>query len=102
WAAADYLEAAAHSGHVEEARAVMAEMEALAQVSRSPLLQVHLAYARPLLANDQEAEALHVASLGEQLAVAPCATTTGLWWVAAPPPEDGRRPRAAARRSRSV
>jgi DNA-binding CsgD family transcriptional regulator len=33
----------------------------------SPLLQVALIYARPLLAEDQDAEALYLASLGENL-----------------------------------
>jgi DNA-binding CsgD family transcriptional regulator len=68
WAATDYLEAAIHSDHVEEARAVMAEMETLLAQTHAPLLQAHLAYARPLLAEEHEAEALYVASLGETLA----------------------------------
>lgn len=71
WAGADYLEAALHSDHVQEARAVVAEMEALAEVTRSPLLRVHLAYVRPLLAEHEDiedAEALFQASLAEHLA----------------------------------
>jgi DNA-binding CsgD family transcriptional regulator len=68
WAATDYLDAALHSDHLEEARAVVAEMELLLEQTRSPLLQVALAYARPLLAEDEHAEALCLASLGEHLA----------------------------------
>jgi DNA-binding CsgD family transcriptional regulator len=68
WAATDYLDAAIHSDHVEEARAVVAEIQALVEQTESPLLRVLLAYARPLLANDQDAEARYLASLGEQLA----------------------------------
>jgi DNA-binding CsgD family transcriptional regulator len=68
WAATDYLEAAVHSDHFEEARAVMAEMEALLEQTHSPLLQIALTYARPLLAEDEHAEALYQASLGEHLA----------------------------------
>jgi len=67
WAATDYLEAALHSAHLEEARAIVAEMESLLEQTHSPLLQVRLAYARPLLAEDQDAEALYLASLGENL-----------------------------------
>jgi DNA-binding CsgD family transcriptional regulator len=68
WAAADYLEAAAHTDHREEARASVVEMETLVAQTNSPLLRVNLAYARPLLAETQEAEALYLASLGEPLA----------------------------------
>jgi DNA-binding CsgD family transcriptional regulator len=68
WAATDYLDAAIHSDHVEEAHAVMAEMESLLEQTHSPLLQVNLAFARPLLAEDKDAEALYLASLGEPLA----------------------------------
>jgi DNA-binding CsgD family transcriptional regulator len=65
--ATDYLEAAAHTDHLEEARALVVEMESLVAQTNSPLLQVNLAYARPLLAEDEEAEAFYLASLGEQL-----------------------------------
>jgi DNA-binding CsgD family transcriptional regulator len=71
WAATYYLEAALHSNHLEEARAIVAEMELLLEQTHSPLLQVALIYARPLLAEDEDAEALYVASLGEHLAIWP-------------------------------
>jgi DNA-binding CsgD family transcriptional regulator/tetratricopeptide (TPR) repeat protein len=71
WAATDYLEAAIHSDHLEEARAIVAEMETLVEQTHAPLLRIILAYARPLLADDQEAEALYLASLGEPLANRP-------------------------------
>jgi DNA-binding CsgD family transcriptional regulator len=68
WAATDYLEAAVHSDHLAEARAVVEEMEALLEQTHSPLLQAHLAYARPFLVEGEYAEVLYLASLGENLA----------------------------------
>ncbi len=70
WAATEYLDAAAHSDHLEEARTVVAEIERLAEATHSPLLRVALSYARPILADDERAEALYLASLsgvGENL-----------------------------------
>jgi DNA-binding NarL/FixJ family response regulator len=43
-------------------------MESLLEQTHSPLLQVALTYARLLLAEDKDAEALYLASLGEHLA----------------------------------
>jgi DNA-binding CsgD family transcriptional regulator len=68
WAASDYLEAALHSEHLAETRPVVLEMERLAEATGTPLLRAQLAYARPLLADDQEAEAHYLASLAEPLA----------------------------------
>jgi DNA-binding CsgD family transcriptional regulator len=68
WVATEYLDAALHSDHLEAARTVVAEMEVLSEATRSPLLRVALCYARPILADDECAEALYLASLGEHLA----------------------------------
>ncbi len=67
WAAADLVEAAIHSGHHEQARAVMRELESLAARSPFPVLLAGLRYARPLLAQDDEAEALFQSGLGADL-----------------------------------
>jgi DNA-binding CsgD family transcriptional regulator len=68
WALVDFVEAAAHTGHVKEARAVLAELEAPAVQSRSPLLLAGMRYARPLLAGDEQAEPLFRAAASADLA----------------------------------
>jgi ATP/maltotriose-dependent transcriptional regulator MalT len=67
WVATEYLDAAVHSGHLEAARTLVAEMERLSEATRSPLLHVALSYAQPILAADEHAEVLYLASLGENL-----------------------------------
>jgi DNA-binding CsgD family transcriptional regulator len=63
WAVADVVEAAIHSGHLEQARALAQELESLASQSPFPILLAGLQYVRPLLATDDEAEALFLAGL---------------------------------------
>ena len=63
WAIGDLAEAARHSGHLEEARALLPEMEAILGKTHPPRLRVALEYARPLLAEDEEAEDLFRAAL---------------------------------------
>jgi len=58
WGVGDYAEAALYSGHLDQGRAVLAELEALALSVRSPWLSVGLTYGRPLLAHDADAEQL--------------------------------------------
>jgi DNA-binding CsgD family transcriptional regulator len=60
-----------HSGHHDEARAAALALEADAARARSPLLLVGLAYARALLAGDDEAEARFQEALGADLAAWP-------------------------------
>jgi DNA-binding CsgD family transcriptional regulator len=68
WAIGDLAEAAIHSGHQEEARALMDQLEELAAKTRSPLLLVGLTCARPLLAADETvADTLFQASLSARL-----------------------------------
>jgi DNA-binding CsgD family transcriptional regulator len=67
WAVGDLVEAAVHSGHHEQARAAAQEMEALAARSQFPVLLAGLSYARPLLAQDDDAEALFLAGLDADL-----------------------------------
>ena len=67
WAIGDLAEAAAHSGHRDEARAVLAELEPLAAQTPSSWFQAGMHHARPLLAADQDAERLFQAALDADL-----------------------------------
>ena len=60
-------EAAVRCGERDEARDVMSHMENLATLTGSPLLHVHLLYARAVLAGDQEAERDYLAGLAGDL-----------------------------------
>jgi DNA-binding CsgD family transcriptional regulator/tetratricopeptide (TPR) repeat protein len=73
WAIGDLAEAARYSGHLEEARALLPEMEAILGETHAPRLRVALEYARPLLAEDEEAEDLFRAALDADLAAWPFA-----------------------------
>jgi DNA-binding CsgD family transcriptional regulator len=67
WAVGELAEAAVHSGHRDAARAVVEDLGPLAAQTPSPLLHVGLLYARPLLADDEDAEPLFEAALGADL-----------------------------------
>jgi ATP/maltotriose-dependent transcriptional regulator MalT len=71
WTIGDLAEAAARCGHTEEARALVETLNPIAEKSCSPLLRVAMAYARPLLADDQDAEALYQAGLSAELSAWP-------------------------------
>ncbi|XVU22843.1 helix-turn-helix transcriptional regulator [Actinoplanes sp. CA-054009] len=62
---ADLADAAAHSGHTEEAMAIVAEIEELGRRTPSPALHGGLRHARAVLAGDHRAEELFRAALGE-------------------------------------
>jgi DNA-binding CsgD family transcriptional regulator len=68
WLIGELSEAAAHSGQQAEVRVLMEELERLAAETGFPYLQAGLAYARPLLADDAEAEMLFQAGLTSDLA----------------------------------
>jgi ATP/maltotriose-dependent transcriptional regulator MalT len=63
----DLAEAAVHSGYRAEARELLAELELLGEQTPSPSLHVSLRLARPLLAEDADAEALFLAGLDADL-----------------------------------
>jgi DNA-binding CsgD family transcriptional regulator len=67
WAVADLTEAAIHSGHLAQGRVLAKEMESLASQSPFPVLLAGLRYARPVLADDDAAEALFLAGLEADL-----------------------------------
>jgi DNA-binding CsgD family transcriptional regulator len=63
FAIADLAEAALHSGQPEEARAYVAQMEALAAETASPALHAGVSYTRALVADKAEAEPAFDAAL---------------------------------------
>ncbi|HEX5895557.1 MAG TPA: AAA family ATPase [Thermoleophilaceae bacterium] len=67
WGLPDMIEAAVHLGELDEAKAWLAELESLAAATGGPYLRAGLAYARPLLAGDDEAGDLYHAALGSDL-----------------------------------
>ncbi|MFF1678073.1 ATP-binding protein [Streptomyces sp. NPDC058256] len=60
-------DAAVRSGHRADARRLVAELERVAQVTPSPILHVHLSYARAVLASEEDAEDLYLAALRQDL-----------------------------------
>lgn len=71
WVVLDLVEAAVHSGHHDEARTIVQELEELVEQARWPVLQVGPRCARPLLADHDVAEAEFERALGADLAVWP-------------------------------
>ena len=63
----DFVEAGARGEHSAQVTTVTAELEEIASRSQPPILLAGLACARPLLSDDEHAEALFVAALGEGL-----------------------------------
>ncbi len=61
------VDAAVHSGREDSVRAVIPRLAELQGRTGSPALAAGVAYARPLVASDDEAEALFVAALGSDL-----------------------------------
>jgi DNA-binding CsgD family transcriptional regulator len=60
-------EAAVHSGHRDDARSVVERLERTAEITPSPILHVHLRYARAVLADDGRAEDLFLDALRQDL-----------------------------------
>lgn len=63
----DLAEAAVHAGRVEDARGVLKEVSPLADQTPSPWFHIGLRYARPVLADDKDAEALFQTALDTDL-----------------------------------
>ena len=68
WGLADLAEAAVALGEPARAQAYLGRLESLAAQTGGPLLLAQAAYARPLAAEDDQAEPLYQAALGEGLA----------------------------------
>ena len=60
-------EAAVHASRRDDARLVIAELEQVAGTTPAPLLHVQLAYARAMLDDDDDADDLYRAALGQDL-----------------------------------
>jgi DNA-binding CsgD family transcriptional regulator len=67
WGLADLVEAEAATGHADSARQHLGELESVARTVSGSLLQAHAAYARPLVARDEDAEALFSVALDRDL-----------------------------------
>ncbi|MBV9451923.1 MAG: AAA family ATPase [Streptosporangiaceae bacterium] len=67
WGLADLVEAAVHIGHKADAEAYLTQLESLAATTSGSLLRAQAAYARPLLAGNQNAEALYQTALSHEL-----------------------------------
>jgi ATP/maltotriose-dependent transcriptional regulator MalT len=68
WAIGDLAEAASHCGRESQALSLVREMEEISAVSPLPWLVAGIAYARALLASDNEAESSFTAALAGQAA----------------------------------
>jgi DNA-binding CsgD family transcriptional regulator len=68
WLIGDLAEAALHADRIEEGRARVAQVEAIAGASPGTWIQLGLGHARALLADDDEAEARFDEALGSGLA----------------------------------
>jgi DNA-binding CsgD family transcriptional regulator/tetratricopeptide (TPR) repeat protein len=101
WVIADLAEAAAHSGHREQARAHVSEVAQVAEGTPSPFLHAGLTYARLMLATDDEAERHFDAAIDAELASWPffqarAQLAHGAWLRRQRRITDSRRPLRAA------
>jgi DNA-binding CsgD family transcriptional regulator len=80
WGLSDLVEAAAHTGQRNAARAYLDRLESLAATTHGPLLRAEAAYARPLVADDDRAEDLYRAALERDLLAWPCYRGRMLLW----------------------
>jgi DNA-binding CsgD family transcriptional regulator len=102
WAIGDLAEAAVHTGHREEARVEVGKLESLAEVTPAGVLHAGLHYARPLLADDADAEKLFQAALSTDLSSWPFARARvllayGIWLRRQRRVAESRTPLRAAR-----
>jgi ATP/maltotriose-dependent transcriptional regulator MalT len=67
WRIGEYAEASLRAGDVDHARDLVARLERASELASSTPVQVGLLYARPLLADDESADALFQAALAGNL-----------------------------------
>jgi DNA-binding CsgD family transcriptional regulator len=72
WGLSDLVEACTRTGGRAAASGHLAQLEALAETTSGSLLRATAGYARPLLASDEDAEALYVNAVERDLAAWPC------------------------------
>jgi DNA-binding CsgD family transcriptional regulator len=80
WGLSDLVEAAAHSGNQGTAEAYIQQLDSLATSTSGSMLRATLGYARPMVADDDAAEALYQAALERDLANWPCYRGRMLLW----------------------
>jgi DNA-binding CsgD family transcriptional regulator len=80
WGLSDVVEAAAHSGALDKATAYLEQLESLAAATSGPLLLATAGYARPMVADDDEAECLYRTALERDLVDWPCYRGRMLLW----------------------
>jgi DNA-binding CsgD family transcriptional regulator len=80
WGLSDLVEAAAHSGKQDTAEEYLEQLESLAAATSGSLLRAEAGYARPMVADDDHAEALYQAALERDLANWPCYRGRMLLW----------------------
>lgn len=72
WGLSDLIESALNVGREDEAQDYLLTLESLAEQSQASFLRAGLAYAKPLLAPDDQAENLFQAAISEGLTDWPC------------------------------
>ncbi|MDT5047307.1 MAG: hypothetical protein QOD88_2241 [Mycobacterium sp.] len=72
WGLSDLIESAVNVGREDEAETYLVMLESLAAQSQASFLRAILAYAKPLVAADGEAESLFQAAISEGLTEWPC------------------------------
>ncbi len=102
WTLADLAEAAAGGGHLDAARRHYTELIPEAAATGSPLLRASLAVAAPMLATDDDAQALFDAAFGPDLAAWPLHRARlqlayGMWLRRRQQAGESRAPLRAAR-----
>ena len=80
WGLSDLVEASAHTGRAADARAYLDQLESLAKATSAPMLRAEAAYARTMVAADDEAEALYRTALDRDLAGWQCHRARLLLW----------------------
>jgi DNA-binding CsgD family transcriptional regulator/tetratricopeptide (TPR) repeat protein len=80
WGLADLVEASSQTGREDAARSYLTRLESLAGQTQSPFLRAQAGYARPLVADDDQAEELYRAALERDLIGWPCFRGRMLLW----------------------
>ncbi|HEY1636470.1 MAG TPA: AAA family ATPase [Acidimicrobiales bacterium] len=80
WGLSDLVEAAAHSGQTESAMAYLDQLNSLVATTSGSLLLAMAGYARPMVADDSEAESLYQTAIERDLANWPCYRGRMLLW----------------------
>jgi DNA-binding CsgD family transcriptional regulator len=80
WGLSDLVEAAAHTGQKDAARAYLDQLEYLASATSGPLLVAEAGYARVMVADEDEAELTYRTAIERDLANWPCYQGRMLLW----------------------